>query len=213
MQFFRRAMRAVLVGAVVLAALTGVPAWAGLTAAQADTLAAKVVSGDKAALETLMAEARQGNPYAQFSAGVLYANGRGVPQDYGQAAQWYRKAAEQGDAAAQSNLGLLYVNGQGVPQDYGQAAQWFRKAAEQGHAGAQFNLGAFYALGQGVPQNNVAAYALANLAAARESAQGNHKAIRASLGAGQGHVPAGDRGRAGVERQDECPRPVAQGAG
>jgi TPR repeat protein len=48
--------------------------------------------------------------------------GWGVPQDYAQAAIWYRKAAEQGSAEAQFNLGLLYDNGLGVPLDYSQAA-------------------------------------------------------------------------------------------
>jgi TPR repeat protein len=34
----------------------------------------------------------------------MYANGQGVPQDYGEAIRWYRKAAEQGFADAQFNL-------------------------------------------------------------------------------------------------------------
>ena len=38
----------------------------------------------------------QGNADAQFSLGVLYAEGRGVPQDYVEAARWFRRAAEQG---------------------------------------------------------------------------------------------------------------------
>ena len=41
-----------------------------------------------------------------------------MPQDYAQAAAWYRKAADQGYAGAQYNLGVMYANGQGVPQDY-----------------------------------------------------------------------------------------------
>ncbi|MDD4887874.1 MAG: tetratricopeptide repeat protein, partial [Thiomonas sp.] len=75
------------------------------------------------------------------------------PQDYAQAASWFRKAADQGDARAQCNLGLRYYNGQGVPQDYAQAASWYRKAADQGYARAQYNLGVLYDNGQGVPQD------------------------------------------------------------
>jgi hypothetical protein len=45
----------------------------------------------------------------------------GVPQDYRQAADWYRKAAEQGLAEAQYGLGFLYHNGNGVPKDETQA--------------------------------------------------------------------------------------------
>ena len=58
-----------------------------------------------------------------------YANGRGVPQDYAEAAKWYRKAADQGNAYAQSNLGWMYANGRGVPQDYVQAHMWMNLAA------------------------------------------------------------------------------------
>ena len=43
----------------------------------------------------------------------MYDNGTGVPQDYAQAVEWYRKAAGQGNAAAQYNLGLMYANGYG----------------------------------------------------------------------------------------------------
>jgi TPR repeat protein len=109
----------------------------------------------------------------------MYRQGQGVAQDHAQAAVWYRKAAEQGNADAQCVLGAYYDQGQSVPQDYGQAAQWFRKAAEQGDADAQSNLDALYDNGQGVPQDYVAAYALINLAAARESQDGDHWAFQA----------------------------------
>src|SRR4029077_12512676 len=55
--------------------------------------------------------------------------GQGVPQDYAEAAKWYRKAADQGFAEAQSNLGAMYAKGQGVPQDYVEAYKWFDLAA------------------------------------------------------------------------------------
>jgi TPR repeat protein len=67
----------------------------------------------------------------------MYFSGQGVPQDYREAAEWFRKAAEQGEAAAQSWLGSMYSHGRGLPQDYEEAAKWFRKAAEQGHAEAK----------------------------------------------------------------------------
>jgi TPR repeat protein len=62
--------------------------------------------------------AQQGMPEAQFILGLMYDNGRGVPQDYAMAVKWYRKAAEQGIAKAQFNLGVSYEDGQGVPQNY-----------------------------------------------------------------------------------------------
>jgi hypothetical protein len=87
----------------------------------------------------------------------LYANGQGVPQDYAQAATWYRKAAEQGLALAQDSLGSAFMLGQGVPQDYTEAAVWFRKAAGQGDSYAEYSLGAMYEAGNGVTQDNAQA--------------------------------------------------------
>ena len=67
--------------------------------------------------------------YAQTNLGFLYANGRGVAQDYVEAARWYRKAADQGYADAQTGLGVLFDKGLGVAQDSAEAERWFRKAA------------------------------------------------------------------------------------
>ncbi len=63
--------------------------------------------------------------------------GRGVPQDYREAAKWYRKAADQGDALSQTFLGLMYRHGQGVAQDYVQALMWYNLAAAQGEKRAR----------------------------------------------------------------------------
>jgi TPR repeat protein len=98
-----------------------------------------------------------------------------VPQDQGEAARWYRKAADQGFANAQHNLGYSYVLGRGVPQDYAEAVRWYRKAAAQGLAHAQFNLGRMYDHGQGVPQDFVEAHMWLNLAASRASGDNEKK--------------------------------------
>ena len=82
----------------------------------------------------LRKDAEQGNTDAEYMLGNRYLDGQGVPQDYTQAAVWWRKAAEQGHAEAQYNLGLSCGYGRGVRRDYTQAATWFRKAAEQGNA-------------------------------------------------------------------------------
>jgi TPR repeat protein len=111
--------------------------------------------------------AERDNHLAQRWLGLMYADGRGVPQDYVQAVAWYRRAAVQGDAKAQYNLAFLYRKGHGVAQDYGQAVAWYRTAADQGVAEAQYNLGVMYGLGRGVPRNNEAAYVWFSLAAAQ----------------------------------------------
>ncbi len=76
--------------------------------------------------------AQRGDANAQFNVGLLYANGKGVPKDDRQAAEWYGKAALQGVAAAEYNLGVMYANGDGVPRDVHEAVKWLQKAADHG---------------------------------------------------------------------------------
>src|SRR5262249_33425487 len=130
--------------------LSAVPGWAGF-----DEGVHAYCRGDPAtALRELLPLARQGHTRAQSFLGDIYHfGGRGVPQDYGQAAYWYRRAAAQGDVTAQGWLGFMYRVGWGVPQDVTQAVQWLRRAAEQGDTGAQFNLGGCYLYGDGVSQD------------------------------------------------------------
>ena len=110
--------------------------------------------------------AEQGNADAQYSLGVMYDDGRGVPQDGAEAVKWYRLAAEQGYSLAQFNLGVMYAHGsRGVPQDGAEAVKWYRLAAEQGRASAQHNLGLMYQDGRGVPQDGAEAVKWYRLAA------------------------------------------------
>ena len=83
-------------------------------------------------LDSLEAAAEQGVADAQFNLGVMYGNGRGVPQNHTEAVRWYRLAAEQGVAEAQSNLGVMYGTGEGIPKDHVQAYAWSNIAAAQG---------------------------------------------------------------------------------
>jgi TPR repeat protein len=68
--------------------------------------------------------AERGVASAQTYLGFMFQAGRGVPQNYTEAAMWYRRAAEQGDSLAQYSLGLLYDKGQGVPRDIIEANKW-----------------------------------------------------------------------------------------
>ena len=129
---------------------------------------------EKQDIEILHLAAEHGDAKAQLDLGNLYYLGEGTPQDYAEAAKWYRLAAEQGDAPAQNNLGVMHDEGEGVPQDDREAVKWYRKAAEQGNASAQYNLGVMYDLGEGVPKDWVKAYAWLSLSAA----QGKDNAAR-----------------------------------
>jgi uncharacterized protein len=73
--------------------------------------------------------AEQGDTRAQFSLGLMYNEGVGVPQNHTEAMKWYRRAADQGHPMAQFFLGLMYAYGEGVPQDYVRAHMWFNLAA------------------------------------------------------------------------------------
>jgi len=53
-----------------------------------------------ATLRDTRARAERGDADAQFKLGMAYEEGRGVTQDYAQAAAWYRKAADQGFTVA-----------------------------------------------------------------------------------------------------------------
>jgi hypothetical protein len=97
--------------------------------------------------------AEQGDAKAQFSLGLMYYNGYGVPEDDAEAVQWFRLAAKQGLAEAQYKLGLMYYNGWGVPQDYAKAVRWYRLAAEQGDPNAQYKLELMYESGKGAPKD------------------------------------------------------------
>ena len=149
-----------------------------------DAGAAAYKAGDyEAALAEFRSLAEQDDAEAQYKLGVMYDNGQGVLQDYGEAARLYRLAAEQGYALAQHNLGVMYDNGQGVVQDYGEAVRLYRLAAEQGHAEAQHNLGVMSAIGQGVAQDMVRAYMWFDLAAAlgNDSGRRNRDIVARSL--------------------------------
>jgi TPR repeat protein len=133
---------------------------ASLASAETKTvnqIVADVKRGDKAALQELMTLGNAGNADAQVNLGALYEQGSGVPKDYAQAVNWYRKAAAQGDAEGEIRLGGMYYDGHGVPKDVVQIANWYRKAAEQGNPKGQYSLGVLYSNGDGVPKDHVEA--------------------------------------------------------
>jgi TPR repeat protein len=65
--------------------------------------------------------AERGFAEAQFSLGVLFLRGEGVPADLAIARRWFENAAAQGHAEARLNLAKIYDEGLGVPRDAAQA--------------------------------------------------------------------------------------------
>ncbi len=89
---------------------------------------------------------------AQYNLGMLYYDGRGVEQDYVQAAELFLSAAtDHGHSDSQFSLGVMHEWGQGVPQDYARAMQLYKMVADKGVAKGFHNMGNLIANGKGVP--------------------------------------------------------------
>ena len=116
--------------------------------------------------------AKQGDANAQYNLGVMYDQGRGVPENDKTAVKWYKRSAKQGYDKSQFNLGVMYEKGLGVPQHYKTAVKWYRLAAEQGFASAQGALGAMYAFGMGVQKDYVYGHMWADIAASKGNERG-----------------------------------------
>ncbi len=95
--------------------------------------------------------AMAGVAHAQRQIGLMLDRGRGVRQDRGLAARWFRMAADQGDPRGEHSLAVCYLQGEGVACDPAEAGRWFRRAAQRGLDASQFELGALYEQGCGVP--------------------------------------------------------------
>src|ERR1051326_4123904 len=110
-------------------------AW--LTFAAGPALAASMEDGQtaynmgdyKTALEIWRPLAEEGNARAQNNLGVMYENGKGVPQNIAEAVKGYSLAAGQGYAGAQNNRGLISAIGRGIQRDPIRAYMWFSLAA------------------------------------------------------------------------------------
>ena len=122
---------------------------------------------DEATAKEVRKSAEEGDASAQNRLGLLYDEGVGVPQNCGQAKEWFEKAAKQGHAGAQTNLGTLYLQGAGTPQSTQMALIWFSRAAEQDDVLAFAKLGWIYAQGRGMLQDFIQAHMWYNLSAAQ----------------------------------------------
>jgi uncharacterized protein len=108
----------------------------------------------------LLRAALKGDINAQFMLGLAYELGRGVAQDYAEAARWHQKAADAGNPSAQAHLGKLYAEGRGLRRDAAAALKWYARAAVQGDSLAQTNLGCMYFNGEGGLQRDYLAAGL-----------------------------------------------------
>jgi localization factor PodJL len=128
---------------------TGVTAPRGATA---DKVPAAITS------PALRLAAANGDPSAEYEVGIRFAEGRGVTQNFEEAARWLDRAARAGIVPAQFRLGSLYEKGLGSKKDIEAARKLYVTAAEKGHAKAMHNLAVLYAEGiEGKPDYKTAA--------------------------------------------------------
>lgn len=107
----------------------------------------------KTEIALLREKAEKGDVQAQYKLGQAYDFGRGVEQNYSEAAHWYQQSANQGHRDAQFSLGYFYEYGQGVHIDLEEAVNWYRKSADQRNTTALIFLGKCYEYGKGVDTN------------------------------------------------------------
>jgi localization factor PodJL len=101
----------------------------------------------------LRGAALKGDPAAAYEIGVRYAEGKGVPANYDEAAKWYERAAQAGLVPAIFRLGTLYEKGLSVKKDIDIARRYYLQAAERGNAKAMHNLAVLDADGGGKGAN------------------------------------------------------------
>jgi hypothetical protein len=130
--------------AVSIAAITILSAATALWLTHRNAVERKLASD----VQSCRARAEQGNAVAEYDLAVDEYWGKGVPQDYRAAAQWFRKAADQGNAKSQGWLGYMSLHGLGVEQSNEEALRWYHKAADQGDARAEDAIGSAYYYGR-----------------------------------------------------------------
>jgi uncharacterized protein len=74
--------------------------------------------------------AEQGYVPAEAAVAMMYANGKGIQQNYAEAGKWWIKASEGGDLLAARHTWNLFRNGEGVARDRNIANQWAKAIGE-----------------------------------------------------------------------------------
>ncbi len=112
---------------------------APVAAATYEDAQAAFITGDDATARRLARPlAEEGNADAQLILGMIFGEGRGVPQNDTAAVKWFRKAANQGQAVAQFQLGVMYLAGRGGPQDFVLGYMWLNLSSAKGNENAAF---------------------------------------------------------------------------
>ena len=120
---------------------------------ECEEINAALNESNKQSFEYWEKKAEKGDADAQVTLATLYAEGKGVAQNYAKAIELLTEPAEKGNAWGQVNLGTCYILGEGVEQNYEKAVDLFKKSVKQGNPVAQFYLGLCYYEGTGVEKD------------------------------------------------------------
>jgi localization factor PodJL len=110
--------------------------------------AAEVVVPAEITPPSLSIAAKNGDPLALFEIGARYTEGRGVANNFAEAAKWYKLSADKGFALAQYRLANFLEKGTGLAPDIKEAKRYYELAATAGNASAMHNLAVIYASGK-----------------------------------------------------------------
>jgi hypothetical protein len=88
------------------------------------------------AFQYTLEAAEKGYVPAEAAVGMMYANGKGVEQNYAEAGKWWIKAAEGGHLLAAEKASMLYRSGVGVKPDPEVANKWAKFVAEHSSSAA-----------------------------------------------------------------------------
>lgn len=86
---------------------------------------------------------------AIYQLGLMYHDGTGTDQSYGEAFKCILQAADRDHIEAMFTVGFLYLKGRGTTPSEALAFKWYRKAAVRNHSKAMCEIALFYDLGKG----------------------------------------------------------------
>ena len=65
---------------------------------------------------------------SQYALGMLYRDGKGLPEDLTEAMKWFQKSALQNNSDAMYQIGRFYAEGEGVQKNKKIADYWYKKS-------------------------------------------------------------------------------------
>ena len=121
----------------------------------------------KEAIKWFELASQNGNINSIFQLGIMYHQGKGVPQNYKKAMEFFKAAASQKSMPnSRYNVAFMYARGEGVFTDHKEAIRWHESAVEIGSLKSLFALGLYYYFGKkGVSQDYKKAFEYFKLAA------------------------------------------------